>query len=458
MDVRGCCRWATALFAGAALLASAKLLPADSVKLDAGGSLNGSVTTGSKWVSVRTSTGAVIVFDRAAVKQVAHGHVLAAKTGSSSTNAAAKAQAKKGKLTAEEEAWLPKIRARVSRVYAGDRSRSQQARNALLAIDDTDAIPALSTYLGSSRNAVARHLYVLILHNMKGPKPVYYLVALSLYDPSPEIRAEARKALREDQLDSARRLYVAALRSGSPSLSRLAAIGLGEIGDPRGDSVPYLIDALVSYGTVATMRAASAQPDVLVANTIYATPGLKLHDPSAISMQQVGPSTLPVSSGPGGPSNNQVVAGQQNASGLGRQLAGGDNGDLPGQLGSLSEQSGNPSGQLGGQTAQGFSPNSNGLPGCQMNSGSSPSASTLTEADLYDPPHKKCGKHDKPLQGYVDHPEVLDALLKITDQPHPGYGFNQDRWRNWWTNEKTNRDLQKPAAPDRTIVSGSAVH
>jgi hypothetical protein len=60
---------------------------------------------------------------------------------------------------------------------------------------------------------------------------------------------------------------------------------------------------------------------------------------------------------------------------------------------------------------------------------------------------------DKKIRGKVDHPEVLDALLKITDQKHPGYGFNQDRWRNWWATEKVNRDLQKPAMPDRVISS-----
>ena len=52
----------------------------------------------------------------------------------------------------------------------------QQAANSLLNIDDTDAIPALSTYLGSSHSEEARHLYVVILHNMKGPKPVWICV------------------------------------------------------------------------------------------------------------------------------------------------------------------------------------------------------------------------------------------------------------------------------------------
>ena len=112
------------------------------------------------------------------------------------------------------------------------------------------------------------------------------------------------------------------------------------------------------------------------------------------------------------------------------------------------------------------SPNSQGtpsavgaqVPGSTSQSNLGASGTTLTEDELYEPPHSKCKKkkHDSPLQGYVDHPEVLDALLKITDQPHPGYGFNQDRWRRWWMNEKTDRDLQKPAAHDRVVAGGGA--
>ncbi len=73
MSIRGGCRWVAVLTAASALQA-AKPLPADSVKLQSGGAVAGSVTTGTKQVSVRTATGAVIVFDRAAVKQVVRGH------------------------------------------------------------------------------------------------------------------------------------------------------------------------------------------------------------------------------------------------------------------------------------------------------------------------------------------------------------------------------------------------
>ena len=47
MGVRGGVRWVAVLAASAALL-DAELLSADNVKLDGGGSVNGSVTTGSR--------------------------------------------------------------------------------------------------------------------------------------------------------------------------------------------------------------------------------------------------------------------------------------------------------------------------------------------------------------------------------------------------------------------------
>jgi hypothetical protein len=441
MNTQGIIRFATVLAVGTGLLLAAGPLCADSVKLNGGGSLNGSVTTGSKAVSVRTSSGAVVVFDRAVVKQVTHGRTSSAKTASNSP--IANAHSKKPRLTPEEEVWMPKVRGLISRLSGGDRARLQQARTALLKIDETDAIPALSSHLGNSRNEGSRRLYAAILHNMKGPKPVYSLVALSLYDPSPEIRSDARKALHEDQLDSARLLYIAALRSGSPALARTAAVGLGEIGDPRGDSVPYLINALVSYGTIARLRA-PAQSSVLYTNAIYVSSGLTLNDSNAADPGRSASASITAGAPGSGPtSNEESVAATQAATSPGQQPPAGTPVNNPGQL--------------GGQAAWTSMPNSAGTSNMQMTTASAADPATPTEAELYEPP-KCCKHHDRPLSGYIDHPEVLDALLKITDQPHPGFGFNRDRWRSWWANEKTNRDLQKPGVPDRVVSSNSVSH
>jgi hypothetical protein len=441
MRVRAICR--LGLVAGALLL-TASLVSADSVKLNGGGSLSGSVTAGSKAVAVRTSSGAVIVFARDSVKQITRGRTPAAKTASNAANA--KAQPKKRKLTNEEEAWMPKIRTVIARLYGSDREKSQQAKNKLLDIDNPDAIPALSLHLGSSRDAEARHLYVVILHNMKGPKPVYYLVALSLYDASPAIRSEARRAIREDQLDSARLLYIAALRSGPPQLARIAAIGLGEIGDPRGDSVPFLINALVSYGTVATMTE-PAQYGLLYTITVKATPGLDFSGmtfnvPNS-GVTYTGKGSSPIYLTPSGMAEAQAAL--QKVTGPGQSLGIG---------GTIIVQ-----GAFIGQVAKDFTPNSKGMPDVEWKEtlnvprGAPTGSSPTQNEDVYELPvvGQTCAPHDKRIRGLVDHPEVLDALLKITDQKHPGYGFNRDRWRTWWATEKTDRDMQRPVR-DRVIA------
>jgi hypothetical protein len=444
-------RLASALVAGAALFVSGVPLIADNVKLDGGGSLSGSVTTGSKTVAVRTKTGALIVFDRAEVKQVTRGHAGPPKTGNTAVGGAAKTQPpKKRKLTDEEDAWMPKVHGLVSRLYGHDREKSQQARNALFKIDDADAIPALSTYLGSSRDEEARHFYVVILHNIKGPKPVYYLVALSLYDPSPQIRSEARKALREDQYDSARILYLAALRAGHPHLTRVAAIAIGEIGDPRGDSVPYLINALISYGTVATMTE-PAQYGLLYTITVTATPGLSFsgltfNAPNS-GMVYTGSTVSPMYLTPAGVAEAQAAL--KKVTGPGQSLGIG---------GTIYLQA--PGFFPGGQFGKDFTPNSKGMPDVELKESSKvgagpPPGSQMMGGDTYAIPviGMTSAAHEKRIKGRADHPEVLNALLKITDQKYPGHGFNQDRWRSWWATEKANRDLQKPPASDRVISS-----
>ncbi len=421
-------------------------LRADNVKLDGGGSLTGSVMTGSKVVTVRTSTSGLIVFDRADVKQVTHGHTAAAKTGANT--AAAKTPPKKRKLTAEEEAWMPKIRALVSRLYGGGRDKSRQALNTLFQIDDVDAIPALSTYLAGRRNEESRHLYVVILHNLKGPKPVYYLVALSLFDESPQIRSEARKAIREDQLDAARALYVAALRSGPPKLARIAAIGIGEIGDPRGDSVPFLINALVSYGTVATITE-PAQYGLLYSITVSATPGLNfsnsIFDNPSMGAIYTGQGTSPITLTQSGMA--QAEAALKNATAPGQSLGIG---------GTMYVRDG----FHGGQNAD-FTPNSKGVPNIQLQETHAPSGrpTASSTVDNYTIPvyGQTVPAHDLRIRGKADHPEVLDALLKITDQKYPGHGFNQDHWRSWWANEKINRGLQE-RTPDRPISANGTSH
>jgi hypothetical protein len=426
MRVRRGCPTALLVAAAAALFANGKLL-ADSVRLDGGGSLTGSVTTGAKAVTVKTASGAVIVFERNAVKQVVRGYASSSKISTvATTTTSRRSQPKRHVLTLPEEAWVHKIRTLVSWLSGSDREKAARARRALGEIDDNDAIIALSTYVGSNRNVDIRHLYVVALHNMSGPRPVYYLVALSLFDPSPLIRSEARRTFRDDQLDSARVLYIDALRSGVPSLARQAALALGEVGDPRGDSVPYLIDALVSYGTISRLKPRGHSGAVLT-DVAYEIPGLKLLEAGKKSEDTDADRKLKKESEKTPPAADSDSEQPEPAPTSLAGLASG-HAALPPSAGPTGSAS----------TAK------------PSTSSSLPMGPMIEDDSYYDPP-SKCKKHsDTPLSGYVDHPEVLDALVKITDMKYPGYGFDRDRWRTWWSTEKTNRALQPP--PDHVVA------
>jgi hypothetical protein len=193
----------------------------------------------SKSVALKTSSGALIVFDRDTIKQVKHG------ADPVQTAAGAKPASRRLRLTAAEEAWMPKIRSLVSRLLSGSRDQSRSARAELLKISDPDALPALTRYLAINPLEEARFLFVMIARAIPGAKPVYFLVALSLYDPSPGVREAARKAIGVERADFARPLYIEALKPREQRLASLAAKGIAEIGDPNHEAVPYLIDALV---------------------------------------------------------------------------------------------------------------------------------------------------------------------------------------------------------------------
>ena len=179
-----------AIYAGILLL---PLLPAASVTADVvtlkgGGVVRGKVVASapagaSKTVAVRTQTGALIVFNQQSIQHVTRGTTPAPP--------AAKGKAKKSPLTPQETAWFPKIRRLLDRLFDGDADQRRRAHVDLLKIDDPDAIPALSNYLGIHPNERMRELFVEILRNVGGPNPVYYLVAVSLIDPSSQIREKA---------------------------------------------------------------------------------------------------------------------------------------------------------------------------------------------------------------------------------------------------------------------------
>ncbi len=337
-----------------ALLAPGSPAGADVVTLNSGAAMHGNVIASRNAVAVRTSSGALVVFDCDEVKHIQRGANLAPKPGAAGTRSA------KSRLSAAQEAWMPKVRSLVSRLFGANHEQSNRARRDLLRIDDLDALPAVGRFLGSLPNDEARVLYTVVLRNMPGQTPVYDLVRMSLFDPSQLVRGDARKAIGPDRADSARRLYIEVLKSSSPDLASLIALGLGEIGDPNGDSIPYLIDHL-SYRAA---RLEQVLPDYVYfgaaleamrcGDNLYSVVPLKANSPRA-----------------------------------------------------------------GVQTT--LSP-------------------VLGAAPTYRYHHPDLVAHD------YQNPAVLDALVKITGQQPPAFGYNSENWHRWCANEKKNRDITKTTA------------
>jgi hypothetical protein len=232
------------------LLLGGRTAPADTVTLKNGGTVQGDLvgfTPTSNVVQLRTAGGALIVFERNAVTQVQRGADPAKKA------AATKKPTSKGQLTAQEQAWLSKIRRLVSHLESGDSGQARRAKDELLNIHNPAALPALARYLGNSSNVAFRRLFIEILRDNSDARALYALVALSVFDPVPAVREEARGAIGSERADAARGLYIEMLKRRIPGLSSLASQGLAAIGDPSGESVPYLIDNLQYRGTMEVM-------------------------------------------------------------------------------------------------------------------------------------------------------------------------------------------------------------
>jgi hypothetical protein len=241
-------RYATGAACTTAALLFVARVGADEVTLQTGAIVHGHASEvhlpdHSKAVEIRTASGALIVFDRDSVKQVKH-----SAAGQKVVQAA-----NKPRLTAKQQAWMTKVRSLVSRLTSGNRAQVQQARNELLKIDDPDALPALTRYLQQNPDEELRRIYVAILRDLPGSNAVYYLVSQSLFDSSSQIREAARNAIGAERADNARTLYIFALKFPDPSLATRAALAIQEIGDPNGDAIPYLIEALVHEGKRAVI-------------------------------------------------------------------------------------------------------------------------------------------------------------------------------------------------------------
>ncbi len=381
---------------------AASPLAADIVTLKRGAAVHGKVVTSRdpNEVTLQTAKGPLIVFDRADVKSVQRAQSAAAT--------------KKPQLTPQEKAWMAKVHSLVERANGPDPDRRRKAISDLLNIVDDAAIPALTRYLADSPNE--REFYAKILQNIPGPRAVYCLVRQSMTDHAAAVREAARKAIGTERADVARPLYIEILKVGNPGLSSLAAKGIAEIGDPNGDSVPYLIDALI-FKTARVVATSTAQPTyagVLQNGTQYQN-----------YLNSLPPAPPPVAA----PPRQQIRVGTNLEGGI--QSMGGSplgyaNITLPPTMGPMNIPM--------------FMGNNS-----QPQTHSQTFVAPVTVADILNTPVR----YTTGVIGENNvNPAVYDALVKITDHQ---LGSNVANWRRFWASQLKNRALQAPKSPDRVI-------
>ena len=151
---------------------------------------------------------------------------------------------KNNALRDSEKQWHKKIRIWFLWAKGRNPERQKEGLTELQAVKDPDAIPGLQHFLGNNSDASVRALYIGILGQIPGERPVGNLVALSLHDEDADIRGTAFDALSQQWRTVAIPYYVDELRGGVNQIVRRAAIALGRIGDEK--VVPYLIEALVT--------------------------------------------------------------------------------------------------------------------------------------------------------------------------------------------------------------------
>jgi hypothetical protein len=147
----------------------------------------------------------------------------------------------------EEVEWHRKIRGWYLSANGRNAQRRGEGLDNLSSVKHPNAIPGLTHFLQNNRNVNWRSLYVKILAQIPGDRPVGPLAAMSLHDEDANVRTAAYEAMGAERQTVALAQYVSELQNGLNVVVGRAAVALGKIGDTH--VVPQLIDALVTTHT-----------------------------------------------------------------------------------------------------------------------------------------------------------------------------------------------------------------
>lgn len=143
-----------------------------------------------------------------------------------------------------EQAWFATARKLKAWLRGTNLALRQKGIDALKAVDDPDAVPALEKFFRDDPDPAVRKLYLSVLAGTPGPKPVRPLVTQSLHDVDYQVRFAALAAIGDDRREDALPYFLQGLRHDSNDVVRRAGKGLEQVGDDR--AVPDLIKSLIT--------------------------------------------------------------------------------------------------------------------------------------------------------------------------------------------------------------------
>jgi hypothetical protein len=111
-------------------------------------------------------------------------------------------------------------------------------------IDDPAAVPAVAAALRTEPDDQARLLFIEALARIGTPLAKEALAMTAMADPVPEVRLTCLDHLKTDESPRIVEFFIGGLRSKDNVEVNLAAVALGELGNPT--AVPPLIEALVT--------------------------------------------------------------------------------------------------------------------------------------------------------------------------------------------------------------------
>mgnify|MGYP006272820281 CR=1 FL=1 len=150
----------------------------------------------------------------------------------------------KAEQTQAEKEWFAKVRLWLQLATGPKVDKAAEGLGSLREIRSPDAVPALVQLLGKHANEDVRRLFVDTLSKIGGQTAAVPLSTLALREDVRDIREQALNALKSDQAEIARAIFVRGLRDRSNIIVRRAGLGLSRVGDAT--SVNALINALVT--------------------------------------------------------------------------------------------------------------------------------------------------------------------------------------------------------------------